>query len=151
MRVKKKVVLVAMLAMALGIGGSAAAQISTPRYALGPDGDTLIVEGFEQGLCSDIFAIEQQDLAVYDYPTPLSNDARACEFLGVVNPYPAPFFQRDGIVFTYYPLDVHYYGYAPSDGVNPDFYSILDPISGAYYIYNWESNLYEFVGYRDSF
>jgi hypothetical protein len=71
------------------------------------------------------FRDEQAELAAIGvYPTPVSDDARACENLGFVNLYPIPYFyDADGFMYTYDPVAERYTS-------NPD------PATGVYHIYD---------------
>jgi hypothetical protein len=75
--------------------------------------------------CETRFRDEQAELAATGvYPTPVSDDARACEDLGYVNLYPVPYFyDTDGFMYTYDPVADRYTS-------NPD------PTTGIYYIYD---------------
>jgi hypothetical protein len=75
--------------------------------------------------CETRFRDEQAELAATGvYPTPVSDDARACEDLGYMNLYPVPYFyDTDGFMYTYDPVADRYTS-------NPD------PATGIYYIYD---------------
>jgi hypothetical protein len=75
--------------------------------------------------CETRFRDEQAELAATGvYPTPVSNDARACEDLGFVNVYPIPYFyDTDGFMYIY-------------DPVADRYTSDPDPATGIYYIYD---------------
>jgi hypothetical protein len=75
--------------------------------------------------CETRFRDEQAELAATGvYPTPVSDDARACEELGFVNLYPVPYFyDTDGFMYTY-------------DPVADRYTSDPDPATGIYYIYD---------------
>jgi hypothetical protein len=75
--------------------------------------------------CDNRFRDEQAELAATGvYPTPVSDDARACEELGFVNLYPVPYFyDTEGFMYTY-------------DPVADRYTSDPDPTTGVYYIYD---------------
>jgi hypothetical protein len=75
--------------------------------------------------CETRFRDEQAELAATGvYPTPVSDDARACEDLGFMNLYPIPYFyDADGFMYTYDPVADRYTS-------NPD------PATGVYHIYD---------------
>ena len=75
--------------------------------------------------CETRFRDEQAELAATGvYPTPVSDDARACEELGFVNVYPVPYFyDTEGFMYTY-------------DPVADRYTSDPDPATGIYYIYD---------------
>jgi hypothetical protein len=75
--------------------------------------------------CDTRFRDEQAELAATGiYPTPVSDDARACEELGFVNLYPVPYFyDTEGFMYTY-------------DPVADRYTSDPDPATGIYHIYD---------------
>jgi hypothetical protein len=91
--------------------------------------------------CDNRFRDEQAELAATGvYPTPVSDDARACEELGFVNLYPVPYFyDTEGFMYTYDPVADRYTSdpdpatgiYYIYDLVNDRFYT-YDPASGTY-------------------
>jgi hypothetical protein len=75
----------------------------------------------------DLFRLEQEELVLFGYPTPVSERARECEELGWANPYPAPaLLGPDGFVYPYDPIEGRYLYFDPNTGL----YYILDPVSG---------------------
>ena len=95
-----------------------------PTYALSADGQSLVIDGTVEVPCADIFRDEQAELAVLgEYPTVASDEARACEELGVANPFPAPYFyDTEGFLYVYDPV--------------ADRYTSTDPATGLLYIYD---------------
>lgn len=95
----------------------------------------------DEASCETRFRDEQAELAATGvYPTPVSDDARACEELGFVNLYPVPYFyDTDGFMYTYDPVADRYTSdpdpatgvYHIYDLVNDRFYT-YDPASGTY-------------------
>jgi hypothetical protein len=122
--VKKLVLIVAISAMTLGVGGTAIAQTentTSPEVtpAAGEDQSALPCD-------VSLFRQEQQELVQSGYPTSVSERARECEQLGFVNPYPAPaLLGPDNVVYPYDPIEGQYYYIDPDTGL----YYILDPAS----------------------
>ena len=137
MQVKKLTLMVAMLAMLLGIGGYALAQVAEEPVAQEPAAEQPVTQQpvaqepaaqepvLDEASCETRFRDEQAELAANGvYPTAVSDDARACEELGFVNLYPVPYFyDSEGFMYTYDPVADHY----TSDP---------DPATGIYYIYD---------------
>ncbi len=100
------------------------APAAPPTYTLSADGQSLVINGTVEVPCADIFRDEQAELAALgEYPTVASDEARACEELGVANPYPAPYFYDDqGFLYAYDPV--------------ADRYTAPDPATGLLYIYD---------------
>jgi hypothetical protein len=100
------------------------APAAPPTYALSADGQSLVINGTVEVPCADVFRDEQAELAALaDYPTVASDEARACEELGVPNPYPAPYlYDTEGFLYTYDPV--------------ADRYTAADPASCLLYIYD---------------
>ena len=118
---KKKeplVLLMVVLATVLSMGSYALAQE-------GPEEPAAQEPVLDEASCEGIFRDEQVELAQLGvYPTSVSEDARACEDLGFVNLYPAPYFyDTEGFMYTYDPV---------SDRYNSE----LDPATGVYYIFD---------------
>lgn len=144
MKIKKPTLVVAMVVMVLGIGGHALAQVAEepvtpeesateqpaaqepaaqePAVAQEPVAQEPVLD---EASCEAIFRDEQAELAATGvYPTPVSEEARACEELGFVNFYPVPYFyDTEGFMYTYDPVADRYTS-------NPD------PATGIYYIYD---------------
>ncbi len=173
MKIRKLTFMVAMLAMVLGIGGYALAQVAEEPVGQEPVGQEPAAEQsvgqapvaqepaaqepaaqepaaqepvaqepiLDAVSCETRFRDEQAELAATGvYPTPVTDDARACEELGFVNPYPVPYFyDAEGFVYTYDPVADRYTSnpdpttgvYYIYDLVNDRFYS-YDPVSGTY-------------------
>ena len=147
MKIKKLTLIVAMLAMVLGIGGYALAQVVEEPVAQEPAAEQPAAQEpatqeaaaqepvaqepvvqepvLDAASCETRFRDEQAELAATGvYPTPVSDDARACEELGYVNLYPVPYFyDTEGFMYTYDPVADRYTS-------NPD------PATGIYYIYD---------------
>lgn len=145
MKIRKLTLMVAMLAMVLGISGYALAQVAEEPVAQEepPAEESVASEPapaaqepvaqepaaqepvLDEASCEGIFRAEQAELAVTGvYPTPVSDDARACEELGFVNLYPVPYFyDTEGFMYTY-------------DPVADRYTSDPDPATGIYYIYD---------------
>ncbi len=166
MKVNKPTLLMAMLAMVLIVGSSALAQVAEetqqsptqssqettppptqtsepaapPTYALSEDGQSLIINGTVEVPCADIFRDEQAELgAVGVYPTAASDEARACEDLGVANPYPAPYFyDTEGFLYVFDPVGDRYTSYDEATGL----LYIYDLISDSFYTYDPASGTY---------
>jgi hypothetical protein len=88
--------------------------------------ETVVQEPvLDQASCETRFRDEQAELAATGvYPTPVSDDARACEDLGYLNLYPVPYFyDTEGFMYTY-------------DPVADRYTSDTDPATGVYYIYD---------------
>ncbi len=85
----------------------------------------------DEASCEAIFRDEQAGLAATGvYPTPASEDARACEDLGYVNYFPVPYFyDTDGFMYTL-------------DPVADRYTSNTDPATGFYYIYDLVTDLF---------
>ena len=91
--------------------------------------------------CETRFRDEQAELAATGvYPTPVSDDARACEELGFVNLYPVPYFyDTEGFMYTYDPVADRYTSDPdPATGV----YHIYDLVNERFYTYNPVSGTY---------
>ena len=160
MKIRKLMLLVATLAVVLGIGSSAVAQVAEEPAAEEPaaeeptaeepaaeepaeeesvaeepaEEESVEEEPVAEGSCADVFRDEQIELAERGvYPTSVSDQARACEDSGVANPYPAPYFYDDGgLLYTYDPVRDHYVSsYDEAAGV----YYVYDLVSGAFYAY----------------
>lgn len=146
MKIKKLTLLVAMLAMVLGTSSFAAAQEAeepvAEESAEEPAAEEPAAEEPAAELsCADIFRAEQTELAEFGvYPTSVSDQARACEDSGSVNPYPAPYFyDTDGFLYTYDPVSDRYTSEAdPATGV----YYIYDIVTDAFYTYDPASGTY---------
>ena len=142
MQVKKLTLMVAMLAMVLGIGGYALAQVAEEPVAQEPAAEQPVTQQpvaqepaaqepaaqepvLDEASCETRFRDEQAELAATGvYPTAVSDDARACEELGFVNLYPVPYFyDSEGFMYTY-------------DPVADNYTSDPDPATGIYYIYD---------------
>jgi hypothetical protein len=140
--VKKLVLLVAILAMVLGVNSLATAQMvenSSPSDA--PSQSSTAADDSQSTLPCDasLFRREQQDLVQFGYPTPVSQRARDCEKLGYVNPYPAPaMLGSDGFVYPYDPIEGQYLYLDPNTGL----YHVLDPDTGSVSTYNPVSGSY---------
>ena len=126
MKIKKLMLLIAMLAMVVSIGSYAGAQVAEEPAAEEPAAEEPAAEEpAAEDSCADIFRDEQAELAeVGTYPTSVSEEARACEDSGVANPYPPPYFYDDGgLLYTLDPIE--------------DLYtSSYDPVAGVYYVYD---------------
>jgi hypothetical protein len=173
MKIRKLTFMVAMLAMVLGIGGYALAQVAEEPVGQEPAAEQSVGQApvaqepvaqepvaqepaaqepaaqepvaqepiLDAVSCETRFRDEQAELAATGvYPTPVSDDARACEELGFVNPYPVPYFyDAEGFVYTYDPVADRYTSnpdpttgvYYIYDLVNDRFYT-YDPVSGTY-------------------
>jgi hypothetical protein len=147
MKIKKLTLMVAMLAMVLGIGSYALAQVAEEPVAQEPAAEQPATQEpvaqeaavqepvaqepvapepvLDEASCERRFRDEQAELAATGvYPTPVSDDARACEDLGFVNLYPIPYFyDTEGFMYTYDPVADRYTS-------NPD------PATGVYHIYD---------------
>jgi hypothetical protein len=147
MKIKKLTLVVAMLAMVLGIGGYALAQVAEEPVAQEPAAEQPVAQEpvaqepavqepvaqepvvpepvLDEASCETRFRDEQAELAATGvYPTPVSDDARACEDLGFVNLYPIPYFyDTDGFMYIY-------------DPVADRYTSDPDPATGIYHIYD---------------
>ena len=147
MKINKLTLMVATLVMLLGIGGYALAQVAEEPVTQEPAAEqpAAQVPAAEQPAaqepvaqepvaqepvldatsCDTRFRDEQAELAATGvYPTPVSDDARACEELGFVNLYPVPYFyDTEGFMYTY-------------DPVADRYTSDPDPTTGVYYIYD---------------
>jgi hypothetical protein len=144
MKMKKLALLVAMLALVLLASAPALAQTAPSDIELSPSQELEAVQTVDQPAvqdpaaqepavqepaaqvsCGDVFQDEQIELAETGvYPTSVSDQARACEASGAVNPYPAPYFyDTDGFLYTY-------------DPVNDRYTSTYDSAAGVYYIYD---------------
>lgn len=168
MKIRKLTLMVAMLAMVLGIGGYALAQVAEEPIAQEPAAEQSVGQEpvaqepvaqepvaqeptvqepvaqepvLDEASCETRFRDEQAELAATGvYPTPVSDDARACEELGFVNLYPIPYFyDTEGFMYTYDPVADRYTSdpdpttgvYHIYDLVNDRFYT-YDPVSGTY-------------------
>ena len=151
MKIRKLTLMVAMLAMVLGIGGYALAQVAEEPVPQeeepaaeqpvaqepAPAAQEPVVQEpvapepaapepvLDEASCETRFRDEQAELAATGvYPTSVSDDARACEELGFVNLYPVPYFyDTEGFMYTY-------------DPVADRYTSDPDPTTGVYYIYD---------------
>jgi len=137
MKISKPTLIVAMLAMVLAIGGYALAQIAEEPVEQEPVAQEPVAQEpvaqepvvpepvLDAASCERRFRDEQAELAATGvYPTPVSDDARACEELGFVNLYPVPYFyDTEGFMYTY-------------DPVADRYTSDPDPTTGIYYIYD---------------
>jgi hypothetical protein len=166
MKIKKLTLLVATLAMVLGIGSFGVAQVPEEPIAQNPVAEEPLVEEpvaegpaarepaaegpvveeaaarepaaeelVAEDSCADVFRREQTELAETGvYPTSVSEEARACEDSGAVNPYPAPYFyDTNGLLYTYDPVDDRYTSsYDEAAGV----YHIYDLVSGTFSTYD---------------
>ena len=126
---KKLVLLVAILAMVLGVNGSAIAQTMEDPAPSDATSESPAADNNQSTLpCGvSLFRQEQQDLVQFGYPTPVSERARACEKLGYTNPYPAPaMLDSEGFVYPYDPIEGQYLYFDPNTGL----YYVLDPATG---------------------
>ena len=90
--------------------------------------------------CFAAFREEQEELVTTGvYPTSISEAVRACEDFGIANPYPAPYFyDTDGFLYTYDPIEGIYSAPDPDNGVvyvydpTSGTFSTYDPATGAY-------------------
>jgi hypothetical protein len=91
--------------------------------------------------CDTRFRDEQAELAATGvYPTPVSDDARACEELGFVNPYPVPYFyDTEGFMYTYDPVADRY---TSDPDPTTDVYYIYDLVTDRFYTYDPASGTY---------
>ena len=149
MKMKNLALLVAMLALVLGIGSSALAQVMGEHHAQEPPAQQQQAPPAQQPQapeppvelsCADIYRAEQAELAAGSgYPTSVSDEARACDASGEANPYPAPYFYDDeGFLYVYDPVADRYTAPDPATGllyiydlVTDTFYT-YDPASGSY-------------------
>jgi len=158
MQVKKFALLVAMLAMVLGIGGYALAQVAEEPVAQEPAAEQPVTQQpvaqepaaqepaaqepvLDEASCETRFRDEQAELAATGvYPTAVSDDARACEELGFVNLYPVPYFyDSEGFMYTYDPVADNYTSDpAPATGI----YYIYDLVTDRFYTYDPASGTY---------
>lgn len=154
MQVKKLTLMVAMLAMLLGIGGYALAQVAEEPVAQEPAAEQPVTQQpvaqepaaqepvLDETSCETRFRDEQAELAANDgvYPTAVSDDARACEELGFVNLYPVPYFyDSEGFMYTYDPVADRYASNPdPATGV----YHIYDLVTDRFYTYDPASDTY---------
>ncbi len=153
MKVKKLTLMVAMLAMVLGIGGYALAQVAEEPVAQEPAAEQPVTQQpvaqepaaqepvLDEASCKTRFRDEQAELAATGvYPTAVSDDARACEELGFVNLYPVPYFyDSEGFMYTYDPVADRYASNPdPATGV----YHIYDLVNDRFYTYNPVSGTY---------
>ena len=126
MKIKKLMLLIAMLAMVVSRGSYAGAQVAEEPAAEEPAAEEPAAEEpAAEDSCADIFRDEQAELAeVGAYPTSVSEEARGCEDSGVANPYPPPYFYDDGgLLYTLDPIE--------------DLYtSSYDPVAGVYHVYD---------------
>ena len=162
MKIQKLTLMMAMLAMVLGICGYALAQVieepvveepvvqepaAEQQVAQEPVAQEPVAQEaaaqeepvvqepviqepvLDAASCETRFRDEQAELAATGvYPTPVSDDARACEELGYVNLYPVPYFyDTEGFMYTY-------------DPVADRYTSDPDPATGIYYIYDLVNN-----------
>jgi hypothetical protein len=111
MKIRKLTLIVAMLAMILGIGSYALAQVAEEPVAEEPlveqpvaqepvvqepvVEEPVATEPVVEISCEDVFQAEQIELAkASSYPTSVSDRARECEDLGYVNYFPHPLLLR---------------------------------------------------------
>jgi len=150
--------MVAMLAMVLGIGGYALAQVAEEPVAQEPAAEQPVTQQpvaqepaaqepaaqepvLDEASCETRFRDEQAELAATGvYPTAVSDDARACEELGFVNLYPVPYFyDSEGFMYTYDPVADNYTSDpAPATGI----YYIYDLVTDRFYTYDPASGTY---------
>ena len=153
MKIKKLTLIVAMLAMVLGISSYALAQATEEPVAQEPTTEQPAAQEpaaptpaepkpvLDKATCEGIFRAEQAELADTGvYPTSVSEDARACEALGFVNLYPVPYFYDDsGFLYTYDPVADRYTSNTdPATG----FYYIYDLVTDRFYTYDPASGTY---------
>jgi len=157
MKIRKLTLLVASLAMVLGIGTSALAQGTQEHHAQEPPAqqqpqtqEPQAQQPQTQGppaqepqvelSCADIFREEQRQLAETGvYPTPVSDEARACEDSGEVNTYPVPYFyDSDGFLYVLDPVADRYTSHDPASGL----LRIFDMVTDSFYTYNPASGTY---------
>ena len=158
MKIKKLTLMVAMLAMVLGIGGYALAQVAEEPVAQEPAAEQPVTQQpvaqepaaqepaaqepvLDEASCETRFRDEQAELAATGvYPTAVSDDARACEELGFVNLYPVPYFyDSEGFMYTYEPVADNYTSDpAPATGI----YYIYDLVTDRFYTYDPASGTY---------
>jgi len=147
MKIRKLTLIVAMLAMMLGIGSYALAQVAEEPVAEEPlveqpvaqepvvqepvVEEPVATEPVVEISCEDVFQAEQIELAkASSYPTSVSDRARECEDLGYVNYFPIPYFyDTDGFMYVLDPL-------------NDRYNSELDMAAGVYYIYDLVTDLF---------
>ncbi len=155
MKMKNLALLVAMLALVLGIGGSALAQVMGEHHAQQPAAQQQQAqeppaqqpqaqeppaqqpqapEPPVELSCAEIYRAEQAELAAGSgYPTSVSDEARACDDSGEANPYPAPIIYDDeGFLYTYDPVADRYTAPDPATGL----LRIYDIVIGSYYTYD---------------
>jgi hypothetical protein len=132
MKIRKLTLLVTVLAMVLGIGGSALAQVAEEPVVEEPVVEEPVVEEpVAEISCEDVFQAEQIELAEASvYPTSVSDQARECEDLGYGNPYPIPYF-----------YDTEGFRYV-LDPINDRYTSDLDTTTGLYYVYDLVTDLF---------
>src|SRR5215218_6370307 len=157
MKIRKLTLLVASLAMVLGIGTSALAQGTQEHHAQEPPAqqqpqtqDPQAQQPQTQGppaqepqvelSCADIFREEQRQLAETGvYPTPVSDEARACEDSGEVNTFPPPIFSdSEGFLYVLDPIADRYTSHDPATGL----LHIYDLVTRTYYTYDPASGTY---------
>lgn len=133
-----------MLMMVLGISVSALAQEVTEEtateFTLGEDGFSVVGSDGAAISCFDAFRDEQEELVVSGSLTTSASDAaRACEGFGIANPYPAPYFyDSDGFLYTYDPIEGIYNSPDPDNGV----VYVYDPTSGTFSTYDPVNGVY---------
>ena len=146
MKIKKLTLLVASLAMVLGIGTSALAQGTQEHHAQEPPAQQQpqtqepqpqqpqAQEPPVELSCADIFREEQRQLAETGvYPTPVSDEARACEDSGEVNTFPAPAFSdSEGFLYVLDPIADRYTSHDPATGL----LYIYDLVTRSFYTYD---------------
>ncbi len=144
---KKRVLLMAILAMILGVSGLAVAQTTEeatqpeapPETTPSDAAPSPVVDPSTLPCGVSLFRQEQEELVQVGYPTSVSERARECEELGYVNPYPAPYvFDDEGFLYTYDPIEGLYYASDPETGYD----YVLDPLSGIIYTYDPVSGTY---------
>ena len=163
MKIKKLTLMVAMLAMVLGIGGYALAQVAEEPVAQEPAAEQPTAQKpvaqeaavqepvaqepvapkpvLDKATCEGIFREEQAELAATSvYPTSVSEDARACEDLGFVNLYPVSYFyDTEGFMYTYDPVADRY---TSDPDPATDIYYIYDLVKDRFYTYDPASGTY---------
>ena len=73
------------------------------------------------------------------YPTPVSDEARACEDSGEVNWFPAPYFHdSEGFLYVLDPIADRYTSHDPATGL----LHIYDLVTRTYYTYDPASGTY---------
>ncbi len=144
---KKLVLLMAILAMILGVSSLGVAQTTEeatqpeapPETTPSDEAPSPVVDPSTLPCGVSLFRQEQQELVQVGYPTSVSERARECEELGYENPYPAPaLLGPDGFVYPYDPIEGKYLYLDPDTGL----YYVLDPDSGDVSAYDPVSGTY---------